>query len=121
MSYVSSIIHLRTSCKYFTSLLLSQRAYHKSRSTGVTTSVVENMEKSLKRDVLRELRKGNGRILLHDEVEQRPGVFSIIPIWEVVKDHEIMTPRDVINLITKLGYQVLFLCLRRLLSPHPFC
>ncbi|KAF8802506.1 hypothetical protein BYT27DRAFT_7196707, partial [Phlegmacium glaucopus] len=75
-------------------------------ATGVTTSVVENMEKSFKNDVLRELREGNGRILLHDEVEERPGVFSIIPIWEVVEDHEIMTPRDVINLITKLGYRI---------------
>lgn len=72
----------------------------------MTTSVVENMEKNFKKDVLRELREGNGRILLHDEVEERPGVFSIIPIWEVVEDHEIMTPRDVIDLITNLGYRV---------------
>lgn len=67
------------------------------------------METSFKNDVLRELREGNSRILLHDEVEERPGTFSIIPIWEVVEDHEIMTPRDVINLITKLGYRVLLL------------
>jgi hypothetical protein len=64
------------------------------------------MEISFKNDVLRELRKGNGRILLHDEVEERPGIFSIIPIWEVVEEHEIMTPQNVISLITKLGYRV---------------
>ena len=64
------------------------------------------MEKSFKKDVLRELSKGNGRILLHDEVEERPGVFSIIPIWEVVSDVDIMTPRDVFDLIIKEGYQV---------------
>lgn len=64
------------------------------------------MEISFKNDVLRELRKGNGRILLHDEVEERPGTFSIIPIWEVVEEHEIMTPQNVINVITKLGYRV---------------
>ena len=87
----------------------------------MTTPVVENMENNFKNDVLRELREGNGRILLHDEVEERPGVFSIIPIWEVVEDHEIMTPRDVIKLITKLGYRVSFLCLRELLSAYTFC
>lgn len=64
------------------------------------------MEINFKNDVLRELRKGNGRILLHDEVEERPGTFSIIPIWEIVEEHEIMTPQNVINLITKLGYRV---------------
>jgi Inositol hexakisphosphate len=69
------------------------------------------MEESFKNDVLRELREGNGRILLHDEVEERPGSFSIVPIWEVVEDHEIMTPQDVINLITTLGYRVSYLCL----------
>lgn len=69
------------------------------------------MEESFKNDVLRELHEGNGRILLHDEVEERPGSFSIVPIWEVVADHEIMTPQDVINLITTLGYRVSYLCL----------
>ena len=73
----------------------------------MTTATVEGMEKSFKKDVLRELSKGNGRILLHDEVEERPGVFSIIPIWEVVSDADIMTPRDVFDLIIKEGYQVL--------------
>ena len=79
------------------------------------------METSFKKDVVHELRKGNGRILLHDEVEERPGTFSIIPIWEVVGEHEIMTPRNVINLITKLGYRVSwYLCLRELFSSHSF-
>jgi len=64
------------------------------------------MEESFKRDVLCEVGIGNGRILLHDEVEERPGVFSIIPIWENVTDDDIMTPRDVFELIKKEGYQV---------------
>lgn len=76
------------------------------RATGVTTAVVEGMEQSFKKDVLRELRAGNGRILLHDEVEERPGVFSIIPLWETVSESDILTPRDVIDIITKEGYQV---------------
>jgi hypothetical protein len=80
----------------------------------VTTAMVENMEESFKKDILRELRKGNGRILLHDEVEERPGVFSIIPIWEVVPEEGIMTPRDVFNLVIKQGYRVSQLTLSNL-------
>lgn len=76
------------------------------RATGVTTAVVESMEQSFKKDVIRELTQGNGRILLHDEVEERPGVFTIIPIWEVVSEDQIMTPRDVYNLMINEGYKV---------------
>lgn len=76
------------------------------RATGVTTAVVEAMEESFKKDVLREVKAGDGRILLHDEVEERPGVFSIIPIWENVTENDIMTPRDVFELIKKEGYRV---------------
>ncbi|KAI0701913.1 inositol hexakisphosphate-domain-containing protein [Cerioporus squamosus] len=64
------------------------------------------MEDNLKRDVIREVRAGDGRILLHDEVEERPGVFKIIPIWEQVEEKEIMTPRDVYNLMVQEGYKV---------------
>ena len=64
------------------------------------------MEKSLKRDVLRELRSSDGRLLLHDEVEERPGVYSIIPVWESLEEKDIMTPRDVFELMAKEGYKV---------------
>lgn len=79
------------------------------RATGVATTVVEVMEQNFKKDVLRELRSGNGRILLHDEVEERPGVFSIIPIWETVSEEDILTPRDVFDLMVKEGYKVCYL------------
>jgi len=72
----------------------------------VTTGVVESMEMSLKMDVLRELRAGDGRILLHDEVEERPGQFDIVPLWEVVEESEIMTPRDVFEQMREEGYKV---------------
>jgi len=64
------------------------------------------MEKTFKKDVVREVRAGNGRILLHDEVEERPGVFSIIPIWETVTEQDIMTPREVFELVIQEGYKV---------------
>ena len=64
------------------------------------------MEENFKEDVLRELKAGNGRILLHDEVEERPGVFSIIPLWETVSEQDIMTPRDVFDMVAREGFKV---------------
>ena len=64
------------------------------------------MEMSLKKDVLRELRAGDGRLLLHDEVEERPGQFDIVPIWETVEEDDIMTPRDVFDEMKAEGYKV---------------
>ncbi|KAG2107438.1 inositol hexakisphosphate-domain-containing protein [Suillus discolor] len=75
-------------------------------ATGVTTAMVEAMEERLKKDVIREVRMGDGRILLHDELEERPGVFSIIPIWETVEEADIMTPRDVFNLMAKEEFKI---------------
>ncbi|KAK2460946.1 hypothetical protein APHAL10511_007416 [Amanita phalloides] len=75
-------------------------------ATGVTTEIVETIENSFKRDVVYEVKHGNGRILLHDEVEERPGVYSIIPIWESVMEDDIMTPRDAFDLVQKEGYRI---------------
>nr|XP_019043261.1 hypothetical protein I302_07836 [Kwoniella bestiolae CBS 10118]OCF22191.1 hypothetical protein I302_07836 [Kwoniella bestiolae CBS 10118] len=75
-------------------------------TTGVTAAVVERMEVALKRDVIRELRQGNGRLLLHDEVETKPGVYDIIPIWETLEESEVMTPKELYESITKEGYKV---------------
>ncbi|KAI0342721.1 hypothetical protein BDW22DRAFT_1357208 [Trametopsis cervina] len=87
-------------------LRLVDRPLENVEATGVATDVVERMEESFKKDVLREVREGDGRILLHDEVEERPGVFSIIPIWEDVSEQDIMTPRNVYQLMVKEGYHV---------------
>ncbi|KAI6042555.1 inositol hexakisphosphate-domain-containing protein [Pisolithus marmoratus] len=87
-------------------LRLVDKPLENVEATGVTTSMVENMEERFKLDVLRELRQGEGRILLHDEVEERPGVFTIIPIWETVSEDDIMTPRDAFNLMVKEGFKV---------------
>ncbi|KAI0784287.1 inositol hexakisphosphate-domain-containing protein [Abortiporus biennis] len=87
-------------------LRLVDKPLENVEATGVTTQVVERMEANFKKDVLREVKAGRGRILLHDEVEERPGVFSIIPIWENVSEADIMTPRDVFDLMVHEGYRV---------------
>ncbi|KLO17434.1 hypothetical protein SCHPADRAFT_900700 [Schizopora paradoxa] len=87
-------------------LRLVDRPLENVEATGVTTQTVEDMEIKLKRDVLRELRKNEGRLLLHDEVEERPGVFTILPQWEVVDYDDVLTPRDVFELMKKEGYKI---------------
>ncbi|KAG6871396.1 hypothetical protein C0992_011050, partial [Termitomyces sp. T32_za158] len=87
-------------------LRLVDRPLENLEATGVTTYVVERMEESFKKDVLRELRESDGRILLHDELEERPGNFSIVPIWETVSEDEILTPKDVIDTIKREGYRI---------------
>lgn len=67
------------------------------------------MENALKQDVLNEIRRGDGRLLLHDEVESKPGVFEIIPIWETLDEREIMTPRELYDEVMREKYQVDYL------------
>ncbi|KAJ7592850.1 inositol hexakisphosphate-domain-containing protein [Mycena floridula] len=87
-------------------LRLVDKPLENVEATGVTTAVVEAMETNFKKDILRELKASNGRILLHDEVEERPGVFSIIPLWETLSEEDILTPREVFQLVTKEGYKI---------------
>ncbi|KZP23754.1 hypothetical protein FIBSPDRAFT_1042612 [Athelia psychrophila] len=87
-------------------LRLVDRPLENVEATGITTAVVETMEASLKKDVLRELRAGEGRLLLHDEVEERPGQFEIIPLWENIDEADIMTPRDVFELMKLEGFKI---------------
>ncbi|KAF8492621.1 inositol hexakisphosphate-domain-containing protein [Russula emetica] len=87
-------------------LRLVDRPLENVEATGITTSDVEAMEESFKRDVIREVRAGNGRVLLHDEVEERPNVFAIVPLWENVSEEDIMTPGDVFNLMAREGYKI---------------
>lgn len=61
-------------------LRLQDRPLVNVEATGVSTEIVESMELSLKRDVIREIRMSEGgRILLHDEVEQ-DGTFETVPV-----------------------------------------
>lgn len=68
--------------------------------------MVEQMEESFKKDVLREVKANAGRVLLHDEVEERPGSFAIVPLWETVSEADILTPRDVFTLMKREGFKV---------------
>lgn len=57
-------------------------------TTGVTAEAVESMERALKSDLLREAEMNGGKILLHDEVAESDGSFTIIAAWEEVGESE---------------------------------
>jgi hypothetical protein len=80
-----------------------------SRTTGVTAAVVERMENTLKDDVLREIRASEGKLLLHDEMETKPGTYEIVPIWETIEEKDVMTPREMYEEVQKEKYQVDYL------------
>ncbi|KAL7424934.1 hypothetical protein Q5752_000621 [Cryptotrichosporon argae] len=87
-------------------LRLVDKPLNNVETTGVTASVVERMEAQLKDDVLHEIRAGSGRLLLHDEVETKPGTYEVIPIWETVDEADVATPRELYESVVKDRYQV---------------
>ncbi|KAF7295972.1 hypothetical protein MKEN_01411800 [Mycena kentingensis (nom. inval.)] len=87
-------------------LRLASNPLENVQSTGVTTAMVERMEEGFKKDVLRELRANGGRVLLHDEIEDRPGSFVIDPAWATVSEADILTPRDVFGLMKREGFKI---------------
>ncbi|KAG0151897.1 hypothetical protein CROQUDRAFT_36078 [Cronartium quercuum f. sp. fusiforme G11] len=74
-------------------------------TTGVAAAAVEGMEAALKNDVLNEIREMDGRLLLHDEVEEN-GKFCITAVWETLDENQIMTPREVFDLMKSEGFVV---------------
>ncbi|SPO31624.1 uncharacterized protein UTRI_06346_B [Ustilago trichophora] len=87
-------------------LRLADQPITNIEATGVTTDVVEGMEVALKNDMLKEAAERGGRVLLHDETEIRQGEFDIIPVWETVKEGDVLTPREVYELVQREGYKV---------------
>lgn len=87
-------------------LRLKDRPITNIETTGVDANLVEGMEASFKRDVLDEIARDDGRILLHDEVETSPGNFSIIPVWENVGPGDIKTPKELYQDVQREGFDI---------------
>jgi hypothetical protein len=86
-------------------LRLADKPITNIEAQGVEASVVEGQEQQFKGDVLAEI-EATGRILLHDEVETTPGSFEIVPIYETVEEHDVMTPRELYEQVQSEGYNV---------------
>ncbi|WFC98121.1 hypothetical protein MYAM1_000844 [Malassezia yamatoensis] len=87
-------------------LRLADQPLTNVEATGVTTDVVERIERTLKRDLIKEALQHGGRVLLHDEVQTEQGDFETIPLWETVKEEHILTPREVYELVQSEGFRV---------------
>ncbi|KAI9144841.1 inositol hexakisphosphate-domain-containing protein [Paraphysoderma sedebokerense] len=90
-------------------LRLFQDPLKNLEATGINSERVELMEERMKNDVLMELKKYNGRCLLHEEEILPNGGFSIIPVWETVKPSDVQTPKEVFQNIKSQGYNVDYL------------
>ncbi|KAI9175819.1 hypothetical protein H9P43_006183 [Blastocladiella emersonii ATCC 22665] len=65
-------------------------------TTGIARERVELMEDRMKADVLAELDRYGGRVLLHEEEAAKPGAgLAIVPVWESCHPNDVLTPRDV--------------------------
>lgn len=91
-------------------LRLSNNPITNLEATGIATDRVEYMEEQMKRDILKELKLYNGRVLLHTEqVEELPNggrKFVIVPIWETVAAENVQTSSDVYEQICAEGFKV---------------
>lgn len=87
-------------------LRLADQPLTNVEATGVTTEVVERIERALQRDLREEARQRNGHVLLHDEVALENGEYAIVPVWETVQDSDILTPRDVYERVSSEGFRV---------------
>lgn len=88
-------------------LRLADQPFTNMEATGITTEAVERMEEALKQDVIKEIERYEGRILLHDEkVNEESGKFEIIPVWESVRKEDVLTPSEMYQIIQSEGYRV---------------
>ncbi|KAJ3027080.1 hypothetical protein HK097_006242, partial [Rhizophlyctis rosea] len=89
-------------------LRLFQDPMKNLEATGIARERVEMMEMQMKRDAVRELRKYEGRLLLHEEHADGSG-FSIVPVWETVREEDVQTPLEVYQQVQGEGYRVDYL------------
>lgn len=61
--------------------------------SGISSTRLELIEDRLKKDVLAELKAGDGSILLHSE----RGDGTVVAVWEQVEPHNVATLREVME------------------------
>ncbi|KAI8918923.1 inositol hexakisphosphate-domain-containing protein [Entophlyctis helioformis] len=86
-------------------LRLLQDPLKNLEATGITRERVELMENQMKKEILEDMGRYGGRLLLHEERVEGSG-FVIVPVWETVRAEDIETPGDVYASIQQEGYRV---------------
>ncbi|KAG2217368.1 hypothetical protein INT45_012238 [Circinella minor] len=77
-------------------------------TTGIARERVEYMEERMQSDARKELIEKNGRLLLHDETDERGGIDLVAKFYSVTEE-QIETPSEVFQSIIDQGYQVDYL------------
>ncbi|MFS8014137.1 putative protein-tyrosine phosphatase [Helianthus anomalus] len=79
------------------------------KHVGVTGSVVEHMEARLKEDIISEIKKCGGRMLLHRE-EYNPTLnqTSVVGYWENIFIDDVKTPTEVYSALINDGYDMVY-------------
>ncbi|KAK4271120.1 hypothetical protein QN277_019857 [Acacia crassicarpa] len=79
------------------------------KHVGITGPVVEHMEARLKEDILAEVRKSGGRMLLHRE-EYNPSTnqSGVVGYWENILADDVKTPAEVYSGLKDEGYDIVY-------------
>ncbi|XP_028800975.1 paladin isoform X3 [Neltuma alba] len=79
------------------------------KHVGITGPVVEHMEARLKEDILAEVRKSGGRMLLHRE-EYNPSTnqSGVVGYWENILADDVKTPAEVYSALKDGGYDIVY-------------
>ncbi|XP_054802263.1 uncharacterized protein LOC129306004 isoform X2 [Prosopis cineraria] len=79
------------------------------KHAGITGPVVEHMEARLKEDILAEVRKSGGRILLHrEEYNPSKNQSGVVGYWENIFADDVRTPAEVYSALTDEGYDIVY-------------
>ncbi|KAI9082651.1 hypothetical protein K1719_035520 [Acacia pycnantha] len=79
------------------------------KHVGITGPVVEHMEARLKEDIIAEVRKSGGRMLLHRE-EYNPSTnqSGVVGYWENISVDDVKTPAEVYSSLKNDGYDIVY-------------
>lgn len=79
------------------------------KHVGITGPVVEHMEARLKEDIISEVTRSGGRMLLHRE-EYTPTLnqSSVVGYWENIFTEDVKTPAEVYASLKDEGYDIMY-------------
>lgn len=85
---------------------LSKHSMHVCFAQGVRADTVQQMEDSLRNDILREAAAKDGEILIHDEVDDGSGSYVVAGDWLSLTAEDVLTPSEAFERLQRQGYQV---------------
>ncbi|KAI9099076.1 hypothetical protein K1719_024843 [Acacia pycnantha] len=79
------------------------------KHVGITGPVVEHMEARLKEDILAEVRRSGGRMLLHlEEYNPSTNQSAVVGYWENILAGDVKTPTEVYSALKDEGYDIVY-------------